>query len=854
MKKIFAFVLLACLGTGWGFSQSIQLIMSPRPSCYFSDWQNKTETIRLIVNNPTKAPIDCKLKTQLFNSKEEMVGETDVNKMTVLTLQPGISQFVAEDIYPLDAIKLFGNSLASMLKTGKIPEDNYRLCTDLLDPLKGTPLTPAPQCKMFTIVDYQAPVLLFPRDGDSIPEARIREVNFRWSPVTPSANQMVIYRLQIWKVLEGQTKVDACRNNIPVYEKDFPGVLQTEWPFDFVPEDDQRTFVWSVTPFNDQGRNLVTEGYGMAEPFGFSISISGNATDTNAIQVKLSQPPLNQLTLEDLNIQLNNDSKEPIDVSLRGTITLTSNADTPTKAEVKPFTFGLGVRFILKPFTLPPGTTTFTYDDIKKGDIKFESDEWAKAFGPGGVIPSGDYEICASVLDKSGKEIGKDCIEQKIAVRESPTIKVAYSWETDYHLENADILGYLQTDEVIIKKGKYLFDYSTNPNGDVTLPLTKPIRDNRINKAEVMFEGIPADHNCGTDGRECVGGPPSVVNGKPSYYTVKPVLANGFIIQLILSYKGGNSGQNDNGGTSAVTVKLNPPAPNQLKLTDLTNFTLTNGILKPLEVVLSCTLTSAKPKPLVVIIIIILKKITLPPGPTTFTYDDFKSGDVKFASDEWSKVFGPNGKEPAGDYTLCVSVLDNSGKEIGKGCIEQKIIGSDAPQLISPTDDLPPTSKRPTFEWKMEAALENVSYSITVKELEEGNDIENGVMVLERSNIRETTLPYPQNTPSLDPVKSYGWQLSWFKNGRLVGRTPFTRFCFTKGTGGDAPLRCDCGNWSPIDINNVRHDCGGRIDWKCNDLINFSGAYQCRPNDGRCQAKTSWEISKDGAVLNSGSG
>ncbi|MFA6483116.1 MAG: hypothetical protein WCW62_11095 [Bacteroidales bacterium] len=376
-------------------------------------------------------------------------------------------------------------------------------------------------------------------------------------------------------------------------------------------------------------------------------------------------------------------------------------------------------------------------------------------------------------------------LQSSISIYDRWGTKIAYSWETDYHLDNADILGYLQTDEVIIKKGKYLFDYSTNPNGDVILPLANPIRDNRLAdpevnpELEVMFEGVPADIDCAKDGSSCVGGPRSTV-GKPSYYTVKAGIANGFIFQLILSYKAANSGQNDHSGDPAVGVKINPPAPNQLKLSDLTNFTLTNGILKPLEVVLSCTLTSAKTQPLLIIVIIVFKKFTLPPGPTTFTPDDFKSGDVKFASDEWSKAFGPNGKVPAGDYTLCVSVQDQSGKEIGKSCIEQKIVGDDAPQLISPTYDLPPTSNRPTFEWKMESALENVSYSITVKELEEGKDIENGVMVLERSNIRENTLPFPKNTPSLDAAKSYGWQLSWFKNGRYVGKTPFTRFSYSK--------------------------------------------------------------------------
>lgn len=62
--------------------------------------------------------------------------------------------------------------------------------------------------------------------------------------------------------------------------------------------------------------------------------------------------------------------------------------------------------------------------------------------------------------------------------------KIAYSWTTDYAVDNSDILSYLGTKELIIKKGEYLFDYSSNPNGDVVLPLAKQIKDRGKEKKE----------------------------------------------------------------------------------------------------------------------------------------------------------------------------------------------------------------------------------------------------------------------------------------------------------------------------------------------------------------------------------
>jgi len=67
-------------------------------------------------------------------------------------------------------------------------------------------------------------------------------------------------------------------------------------------------------------------------------------------------------------------------------------------------------------------------------------------------------------------------------------------------------------------------------------------------------------------------------------------------------------------------------------------------------------------------------------------------------------------------------------------------------------------------------------------------------------------------------------------------------------------IPCDCGSWGPILINRVKYDCGGKMEWKCNQPINFSDTYQCSPNNESCQAKTKWEVTRDGSAINSGSG
>ncbi len=70
---------------------------------------------------------------------------------------------------------------------------------------------------------------------------------------------------------------------------------------------------------------------------------------------------------------------------------------------------------------------------------------------------------------------------------------------------------------------------------------------------------------------------------------------------------------------------------------------------------------------------------------------------------------------------------------------------------------------------------------------------------------------------------------------------------------------CGCGSWGPLRVQNaagfMTYNCGGdKIVWKCNQQFRFNGGYQCDDKNEKCEAQTSWEIRKDGAVIKSGTG
>src|ERR1035437_770083 len=126
------------------------------------------------------------------------------------------------------------------------------------------------------------------------------------------------------------------------------------------------------------------------------------------VQVKLTQPPPNQLRSTDLwKLTLTNIKRNTIQISLVGTLEETRS--------------GIIVNGTSKQFNLPPRAKRITYDDIKTGNVNFKPGKWREAFTHTGNAPSGDYTICIYVKDNSGEEIGNGCINQRVEITSAPT-------------------------------------------------------------------------------------------------------------------------------------------------------------------------------------------------------------------------------------------------------------------------------------------------------------------------------------------------------------------------------------------------------------------------------------------------
>ncbi len=142
----------------------------------------------------------------------------------------------------------------------------------------------------------------------------------------------------------------------------------------------------------------------------FFVFLTGPVFSQKQVQVRLQQPPPNQLRAADLwKLTLNNTTRTTYNIILEGTL------DEAEAGRVATGNSGI--------ISLPPGIKSITYNDVKRGgSVNFKSGQWQEAFTRTGNAPSGDYTICIYVKSEAGDELGSDCIQHNIEIVSGPTL------------------------------------------------------------------------------------------------------------------------------------------------------------------------------------------------------------------------------------------------------------------------------------------------------------------------------------------------------------------------------------------------------------------------------------------------
>ena len=267
---------------------NVNLSLSGRPPATLTEWGNRKDVLTLIIGPAQSQAADVKIKTSVKTLDGTIIGSTNLNTARIFTPQPGASTILnASDVLPLENIVFTGRYQSALIRTGKLPADNYMLCVQLVRATDYAPVS-AEVCKTLYLAAYQLPILTQPANEQELNSKLAQSaITFRWTPVVPSSPTPVTYRLRVFEILEAQHDVQALRSNQPLLDKNILGTTQFIWqpqmsmmPYTIADSAQKnkvsgKKFIWTIQTLDNLGQPLnQTDGNGesLSEPKVFYVT------------------------------------------------------------------------------------------------------------------------------------------------------------------------------------------------------------------------------------------------------------------------------------------------------------------------------------------------------------------------------------------------------------------------------------------------------------------------------------------------------------------------------------------------------------------------------------------------------
>lgn len=132
---------------------------------------------------------------------------------------------------------------------------------------------------------------------------------------------------------------------------------------------------------------------------GILFVFAGNIQSQVVVQIK--QPPPGKLNVENLwSVTLKNTTQITYKVYLEGNLTESTD--------------GLIFKATSAEFDLAPGTTTVTVSDVSPINSTFPVAKYKNVLMQTGDVPSGQYQVCVQVRQKTGADLGFQCINHTV--------------------------------------------------------------------------------------------------------------------------------------------------------------------------------------------------------------------------------------------------------------------------------------------------------------------------------------------------------------------------------------------------------------------------------------------------------
>ena len=223
-----------------------------------------------------------------------------------------------------------------------------------------------------------------------------------------------------------------------------------------------------------------------------------------------------------------------------------------------------------------------------------------------------------------------------------------------------------------------------------------------------------------------------------------------------------------------VTVNIQQPPLNQLRVEHLWQVTLSNTSQDILNVYLYGTLTEQKDG---TVLTATTSSINLSPGLKKINVHELEpiSVDYPNSDSKYREALIRTGNMPSGEYEICVYVkYKSNNNNCGSDCIQHSIEIIPAPTLIYPTDSEKAVT-RPLFTW-MQAVRPglDIRYKIRIVEIKDNQSPETAMKTnpawFEESNIMTSIFPYPVSANEFADSGMYAWQIqSYGFSGNPLG-------------------------------------------------------------------------------------
>ncbi|MDH7514305.1 MAG: carboxypeptidase-like regulatory domain-containing protein [Bacteroidota bacterium] len=269
--------LLICFATDSFTQIGIAVQIDPSPSPYISDWRSNPNTVRFIVTNPTSMTYEVRFVGYIEGERRGRIAETKIDAaIQPVIIPPGTSSFNGVDAHLVEegVVRYIGSSRAETERTGRIPEDRYRLCIEIVSYKNPQQKLSPETCTSFEIKILSPPSLISPADKTSITLLP----TFQWSAVPMGIGVFASYELTVVRLEQGQMNVaHAMETNVPFLQRETTLPLYTCLPSD--PQFTAGTYAWRVRAFDPNNR-YTFNNQGKSEIWSFTYREDVRITGT----------------------------------------------------------------------------------------------------------------------------------------------------------------------------------------------------------------------------------------------------------------------------------------------------------------------------------------------------------------------------------------------------------------------------------------------------------------------------------------------------------------------------------------------------------------------------------------------